>query len=131
MVLVTAKSGMLVYSILGRKTARVHRRDKLIFHPLHYLALLERKTGALEQAAPLEGWQLPEEFVHLRRLLQTRMGKAGSREYIQVLRLLEDFRLEEVRAAVGDAMRLGAICFDAVKHLLLCRIDRKIMARCL
>ena len=76
---------------------------------MHYLALLERKTGALEQAAPLEGWQLPEEFVHLRRLLQTRMGKAGSREYIQVLRLLEDFRLEEVRAAVGDAMRLGAI----------------------
>ena len=92
---------------------------------MHYLALLERKTGALEQAAPLEGWQLPEEFVHLRRLLQTRMGKAGSREYIQVLRLLEDFRLEEVRAAVGDAMRLGAISFDAVKHLLLCRIEQR------
>ena len=92
---------------------------------MHYLALLERKTGALEQAAPLEGWQLPEEFAHLRRLLQTRMGKAGSREYIQVLRLLEDFRLEEARAAVGDAMRLGAISFDAVKHLLLCRIEQR------
>ena len=92
---------------------------------MHYLALLERKTGALEQAAPLEGWQLPAEFAHLRRLLQTRMGKAGSREYIQVLRLLEDFRLEEARAAVGDAMRLGAISFDAVKHLLLCRIEQR------
>ena len=94
---------------------RSYGREELIFHPLHYLALLERKTGALEQAAPLKGWQLPEEFARLRRLLQTRMGKAGSREYIQVLRLLEDFRLEEVRAAVGDAMRLGAISFDAVK----------------
>ena len=92
---------------------------------MHYLALLERKTGALEQAAPLEGWQLPEEFAHLRRLLQTRMGKAGSREYIQVLRLPEDLRLEEARAAVGDAMRLGAISFDAVKHLLLCRIEQR------
>ena len=104
---------------------RSYGREELIFHPLHYLALLERKTGALEQAAPLEGWQLPEEFAHLRRLLQTRMGKAGSREYIQVLRLLEDFRLEEVHAAVGDAMRLGAISFDAVKHLLLCRIEQR------
>ncbi len=39
---------------------RSYGREELIFHPLHYLALLERKTGALEQAAPLEGWQLLE-----------------------------------------------------------------------
>ena len=34
---------------------------------------------------------------------ETRMGKAGKREYVQVLRLLETFRLEEVEGAVGDA----------------------------
>ena len=27
--------------------------------------------------------------------------------------------------AVGDALRLGAIGFDAVKHLVLCRIERR------
>ena len=53
------------------------------------------------------------------------MGKAGKREYGQVLRLLETFRLEEVEGAVGDALRLGAIGFDAVKHLVLCRIERR------
>ena len=47
------------------------------------------------------------------------------REYVQVLRLLETFRLEEVEGAVGDALRLGAIGFDAVKHLVLCRIERR------
>ena len=104
---------------------RSYGREELIFHPLHYLALLERKTGALEQAAPLEGWQLPEEFAELRRLLEARLGKAGAREYVQVLRLLEDVPLEEVRAAVGDALRLGAISFDAVKHLVLCRIEQR------
>ncbi len=104
---------------------RSYGREELIFHPLHYLALLERKTGALEQAAPLEGWQLPEEFTGLRRLLEARLGKAGAREYVQVLRLLEDFPLEEVRGAVGDALRLNAISFDAVKHLLLCRIEHR------
>jgi hypothetical protein len=104
---------------------RSYEREELIFHPLHYLALLERKTGALQQAAPLTGWQLPEEFARLRRLLEARLGKAGAREYVQVLRLLEDFPLEEVRPAVRDALRLGAISFDAVKHLLLCRIESR------
>ena len=30
---------------------------------------------------------------------------------------------QEVQAAVKDALRLGAISFDAVKHLLLCRLE--------
>ena len=102
---------------------RSYGREELIFDPRHYLALLERKTGALHQAAPLAGWALPEEFLRLRRLLEARLGKPGTREYVQVLRLLEDFRLDHVRGAVQDAVRLGAIGFDAVKHLVLCRLD--------
>jgi hypothetical protein len=42
-----------------------------------------------------------------------------------VLRLLETFELNEVQQAIGDALQRGAIGFDAVKHLLLCRIERK------
>ena len=104
---------------------RSYGREELIFNPRHYLALLERKTGALDQAAPLAGWALPEEFLRLRRLLEARLGKAGTREYVQVLRLLEDFRLDHVSGAVQDAVRLGAIGFDAVKHLVLCRLDHR------
>ena len=104
---------------------RSYGREELIFNPRHYLALLERKTGALDQAAPLAGWALPEEFLRLRRLLKARLGKAGTREYVQVLRLLEDFRLDHVSGAVQDAVRLGAIGFDAVKHLVLCRLDHR------
>ena len=88
---------------------RSYERDALIFDPRHYLALLERKTGALDQAAPLAGWELPEAFGRLRRLLEARLGKAGTREYVQVLRLLEDFRLGHVRGAVRDALALGVI----------------------
>ena len=47
------------------------------------------------------------------------MGKRGKREFVQVLRLMENFQLEEVH----DAIRLGAVSFDAVKHLVLCRIE--------
>ena len=63
---------------------RSYEREAVIFDPLHYLALLEQKTRALDQAAPLAGWQLPECFAQLRRLLEARLKKHGSREYVQV-----------------------------------------------
>ena len=108
--------------VIARHT-RSYERDDFVFDPIHYLPLLERKTGALDQAAPLQGWELPEEFGMLRRLLESRMGRRGKREYVQVLRLLETFSQQEVADAVKDALRLGALSFDAVKHLLLCRLE--------
>jgi hypothetical protein len=105
--------------------ARSYEREDTIYDPLHYLALLERKSNALDQAAPLQAWQLPEEFAQLRRLLEARLGKRGKREYIQILRLLECFPQEIVTLAVREALRLQAISFDALKHLVLCRIEHK------
>jgi transposase len=112
----------------GEEIAR-HRRsyDKAdyVFDPLHYLPLLEHKVGALDQAAPLIGWDLPDSFATLRRLLERRMGKAGKREYVQVLRLLETFELTVVDGAICRAIALGAIGYDAIKHLVLCRVERR------
>ena len=67
---------------------RSYEREDFVFNPLHYLELLERKIGALDQAAPLAGWALPGEFATLRRLLEARVGKPGKREFVQVLRVL-------------------------------------------
>ena len=53
------------------------------------------------------------------------MGKPGKREFVQVLRLLEVFDPEVVAAGVRDAIDRGAIGFDAVKHLVLCRLERR------
>src|SRR5882672_3533344 len=78
---------------------RSYEREAVVFDPLHHLALLEQKTRALDQAAPLAGWQLPECFAQLRRLLEARLKKHGSREYVQVLRLLETFDLSELTPA--------------------------------
>ena len=102
---------------------RSYEKDDFVFDPIHYLPLLEQKTAALDQAAPLQGWDLPEEYRTLRRLLEARMGRRGKREFVQVLRLMETFSMDEVHSAVQDALRLGAISFDAVKHLLLCRLE--------
>ena len=92
-----------------RGTREVTTAKTLVFDPRHYLALLEQKTGALDQAAPLVGWELPECFAELRRLMEARLNKGGRREYVQVLRLLETFRLEEVAQAIEQALHLGTI----------------------
>ena len=51
------------------------------------------------------------------------MGRPGKREFVRVLRLLETFPDDEVHSAVRDAVGRGATGYDAVKHLLLCRIE--------
>jgi hypothetical protein len=89
------------------------------------LALIETKPNALDQAAALQGWDLPEVFQHLRHLLEARMGNRGKREFIQVLRLMEAMPKESVTFAVTEAIRLGAIGFDAVKLIALARLERR------
>src|SRR5271165_1024787 len=111
------------------ETIAIHPRSyeiaDFIYNPLHYLALLEHKARALDQAAPLDGWQLGECLHRLRRLLEARMGTPGRREFIQVLRLMENFQQHQVEQAVTQALGLGAISFDAVKMLLLARLENR------
>ena len=97
----------------------------MVFDPKHYLPVLEQKVGALDQAAPLRGWKLPDPFATLRLLLEARMSKAGKREFVQVLRLLETFEMDHVDGAIRQSLDLGAIGCDAIKHLILCRIERR------
>ena len=77
---------------------RCHDRDDMVFDPLHYLPLIERKINALDQAAPLAEWDLPPEFATLRRLMEARQ------EFVQVLSLLESFDLPVLCAAVRVAL---------------------------
>jgi transposase len=116
-----------VVIVAGSEAIARHRRSyeagALVLDPLHYLALLEEKPGALDQAAPLRGWELPPAFAEMRGLLEARMGRRGKREFVQVLRLMEVAPAAVVAAAVADAIRRGVIGFDAVKQLVVARIE--------
>lgn len=52
------------------------------------------------------------------------MGKSGKQEYVQVLRLLETFDMDVVQGAISQAIKLGTFGYDAVKYLVLCRIEK-------
>jgi hypothetical protein len=102
---------------------RLWVREEVSFDPVHYLALLERKPGALDHARPLEGWDLPECFGVLRRRLEAQHEGEGTREYIRVLRLLEKHPLEALGRAVDRGLRINALTRDAIAQFLLPRED--------
>ena len=54
---------------------RCYEREQMVFNPVHYFALLERKPGALDQAAPLAGWEMPEELQILRAAVRVALQK--------------------------------------------------------
>lgn len=41
------------------------------------------------------------------------------------MRLLETFSIGQVEQAIGQAHHLGVLGFDAIKHLVLCAIERR------
>ena len=115
-------------------------REQVRYDPVHYLALLERRPGAFDVARPLDQWDLPPCFGILRRKLEADWPPApgcapgsgggknrghrprgylnGTTQFIQVLRLLEDASLGDLKAAVQTALELGTITPDAVKVIL-------------
>lgn len=117
--------------VIGYKTdviashPRSYAAQDIVFDPLHYLPLIERKINAFDQAAPLQGWELPKAFATLQWVLERRSAVAGKREYVQVLRLLERFDMEYVHGAIKDALLRRALSFDAIRHLVLCRVERR------
>jgi transposase len=104
--------------------ARCWDKGQVRFEPRHYLALLERKPGALDHARPLAEWSLPEVFAAMRRRLEEKDPREGTRQYIRVLRLLETHELPAVTAAVERALGLAVIDADGVRLLLQCALEQ-------
>jgi hypothetical protein len=93
-------------------------KENVHYDPIHYLALLERKPGALDFGKPFDDWNLPEGFGVLRRRLEGELGNDGRREFIKVLRLLESCDLGELARAVDRALAIGALTVEAIRLLL-------------
>jgi transposase len=106
--------------------ARHWGKERTTFDPLHYLALLERKPGAIDFARPLENWELPGCFATLRRRLEADLGDKGTREFIKVLRLLENSSVPALAKAVESALSIGATGSDAIALILFHHAERPV-----
>jgi transposase len=98
--------------------ARCWERERQIFDPRHYLPLVLRKPGSLDDARPLEDLALPACFATLRGRLEGER-EDGTREYIRVLCLLEKHSLAMVTRAVEDGLRMRVHGRDGIAQFLL------------
>jgi transposase len=107
---------------------RLWGKEGVVFNPVHYLAVLEGKPGALDHARPLEDWNLPESFPLLRRRMEAmeRHHGEGTREFIKTLRLLEKYSFSRLTRAVKKAVGMEIYTRDAVAQLLYPREDYRL-----
>jgi transposase len=101
-------------------------REQFIFNPVHYLALLERKPGGFDYARPLADWHLPSCFDTLRRRQQRQGDGLGTREFIRVLRLLEQATISQLADAVEYALDIDITDADSIRVILQHRRESSI-----
>ena len=101
------------------QTVATHERcsDKqtMILDPVHYLATLGRKPGALDHAPVFRDWKLPACFADFRATLEGHHGApGGSRRFVRVLQLLGEHPLTRVHQAVEECLRNHVDSAEAV-----------------
>ena len=89
-------------------------RDQTSYDWRHYIAVLERKPGALRNGAPFA--DLPEALKHLQRALLAREG--GDRVMAQVLAAVPAAGLDAVLVAVELVLESGAVSAEHVLNVL-------------
>ena len=109
-----------IYCDHQRVAAHVRRYhgSKFVLEPTHYLALLERKPGSLDNAMPFKGWPLGVEFDVFRKELEYRYPEDGTLRYIKVLLLLADHPHQAVQQAVQLCVHRRVFSDDAVVTVL-------------
>jgi transposase len=116
--------------VVAIHTRCLHKRE-MILDPIHYLATLERKPGALDHAPVYRDWKLPACFNRFRAELEEHHGgMAGTRRFVRVLQLLSDHPTTRVSQAIEACRLEQLISAEAVIQRTLDIAARATQARC-
>jgi transposase len=82
------------------------KKQTMILDPIHYLATLGKKPGALDQSPVFRDWKLPACFAAFRVALEQLHGAmSGSRRFVQVLQLMGEHPMSRVSQAIEACQR--------------------------
>ena len=98
-----------------------HSMGKTVYDWRHYLAVIQRKPGALRNGAPFAG--MPDGFRRLQEHLLKRSG--GDREMVEVLALVLQHDEQAVLCAVELALEAGAPTKTHILNVLHRLVDGK------
>lgn len=97
---------------------RSYKDGQFVLNPAHYLKLLQRKPGSLDNARAFKGQPWGEDFDLMRKELEYRDKDDGTMEYIRILMLLTDYPEVQVKAAVSLCVKRRVFSEAAVKNVL-------------
>ena len=101
---------------------RSHRKPgKVVYDWRHYLAVIQRKPGALRNGAPFT--EMPAAFRQLQDHMLRKDG--GDREMVDILSLVLQHNEEDVLCAVELALEAGVPTKTHILNLLHRLIDRR------
>jgi len=98
--------------------ARCFAKDQYILDPMHYIKLLERKPGSLDNGRPFKGQPFGDDFILMRRELEYRYDSEGTKRYINILLLFTNYSQKEVKHAVSVCVKCRAFSDEAVESFL-------------
>ena len=101
--------------VIGEHT-RQFGRHQVRYDPWHYVAVLQRKPGALRNGAPFRDWELPAPLTAIRQSLGAHSD--GDRQFVDILGAIATYGLEPVTAACAEALAMGAVNRDVVLSIL-------------
>ena len=96
---------------------RDFKQGAKVLDPLHVLSLLEKKHRAVSESTAIQQWKLDPVFHELRERLRPLVRKPD-REWISVLRLLEEHSQDRVAAAVRQAIDRESPRLETIRFLL-------------
>lgn len=106
----------------GRIIARSHHLPgRTVYDWRHYLAVIQRKPGALRNGAPFT--RMPDAFLQLQGHLLKRLG--GDREMVEILSLVLQHDEQAVLCAVELALEAGAPTKTHILNVLHRLVDAK------
>ena len=101
---------------------RCYGREQDVLDVFHYLPLLKKRPGAFDHAKPLKMWTRPAIFdSYLARMRERLSHRMATMEFLRIMELCVDHSLDEVAAAVDQAMTLGSPGASTVALLLRVR----------
>jgi hypothetical protein len=94
---------------------RSFEKKTMILDPIHYLAALGRKPGALDHAPVFRDWKLPACFPGYRAQLELLHGAmGGARRFVRILQLLGEHPMPRVSQAIEACQRDHLYTAEAV-----------------
>ncbi len=110
----------------GQKEMAQHKRvfgkNQWILNPFHYLKTLFAKPGAFDSARPIQAWRnhWPKLYESTLSQLRERLGESkGTQEFIEILKLHQDYEDDKVLSALKQSAQSHAWGAASVKSLLI------------